>query len=165
RKQRLLHIAATKAQNPAASYSECCAGNRHERKAYYRFIDKEEEALSVPAILKGHRERTVGRMKGLRRGLVIQDTTDLDFSARLHCNGRGDIGKNQTGTLRQGLKMHSALAVSETGLPLGVLDTEIYAAHWAGKRTGSWPIEKKASYCWLRTLDTVNECKAYLPDT
>src|SRR5208337_3349470 len=38
--------------------------------------------------------------------------------------------------------------------------------HWgAGKRTDSWPIEKKESYRWLRTLDTVNECKAYLPDT
>jgi hypothetical protein len=165
RKQRLVRIVAAKAQNPAASYSECCAGNRHELKAYYRFIDKEEEALSVPALLKGHRERTVGRMKGLRRVLVIQDTTDLDFSERLRCNGLGDIGKNQTGTVSQGLKMHSALAVSETGLPLGVLDTEIYAAHWGGPRTDSWPIEKKESYRWLRTLDTVNECKAYLPDT
>lgn len=165
REQRLRRIAAVKAQNPAASYTECCAGNRHELKAYYRFIDKEAEAVSVPALLKGHRERTVGRMKGLRRALVIQDTTDLDFSERLHCNGLGDIGKNQTGTVSQGLKMHSALAVSETGLPLGVLDTEIYAAHWAGKRTDSWPIEKKESYRWLRTLDRVNECKAYLPDT
>lgn len=165
REQRLVRIAAAKAQNPAASYTECCAGNRHELKAYYRFIDKEAEAVSVPAILKGHRERTVGRMKGLRRVLVIQDTTDLDFSERLHCNGLGDIGKNQTGTVSQGLKMHSSLAVSETGLPLGVLATEIYAAHWRGKRTDSWPIEKKESYRWLRTLDTVNECKAYLPDT
>lgn len=165
REQRLLHIAAVKAQNPAASYAECYAGNRHALKAYYRFIDQEEEAFSVPALLKGHRERTVGRMKSGRRVLVIQDTTDLDFSARLRCNGLGDIGKNQTGTVSQGLKMHSALAVAETGLPLGVLDTEIYAAHWAGKRTDSWPIEKKESYRWLRTLDTVKECKAYLPDT
>src|SRR5271157_847714 len=102
REQRLVRIAAVKAQNPAASYTECCAGNRHELKAYYRFIDKEEEAFSVPAILKGHRERTVGRMKGCRRVLVIQDTTDLDFSKRLHCNGLGDIGKNQTGTVSQG---------------------------------------------------------------
>jgi hypothetical protein len=166
REQRLRRIAAAKAHNPAASYTECYAGNRHELKAYYRFIDKEEEALRVPAILKGHRERTVGRRKGLRRVLVIQDTTDLDFSARLHCNVLGDLGKNQTGTVSQGLKMHSALAVAETGLPLGVLATEIYAAHWkAGKRTDSWPIEKKESYRWLRTLDTGNECKAYLPDT
>jgi len=165
REQCLVRIAATQAQNPAATYTECCAGNRHALKAYYRFIDQERENLDPAAILKGHRERTVGRMKSLRRVLVIQDTTDLDFSARLHCNGLGDMGKNQTGTVSQGLKMHSALAVSETGLPLGVLDTEIYAAHWAGKRTDSWPIEKKESYRWLRTLDTVNECQAYLPDT
>lgn len=165
RKQRLLRIVAAKAQNPAASYAECYAGNRHELKAYYRFIDREKKALTVPALLKGHRERTVGRMKSLGRVLVIQDTTDLDFSARLHCNGLGDMGKNQTGTVSQGLKMHSALAVSPTGLPLGVLATDIYAAHWEGKRTDSWPIEKKESYRWLRTLDTVKECKTYLPDT
>jgi hypothetical protein len=46
----------------------------------------------------------------------------------LHCNGLGDIGKNQTGAVSQGLKMHSSLAVSEKGVPLGVLKTQIYAS-------------------------------------
>jgi Domain of unknown function (DUF4338)/Transposase DNA-binding len=166
REQRLVRIAAAKAQNPAASYTECCAGNRHQLKAYYRFIDKDEEALSVPALLKGHRERTVGRMKGLRRALVIQDTTDLDFSQRLHCNGLGDIGKNQTSTVSQGLKMHSSLAVSEEGLPLGVLDTNLYAAHFdAAEKSESRPMEEKESYRWVRTLDEVNDLAEYLPDT
>lgn len=166
REQRLVRIAATKAQNPAASYTECCAGNRHELKAYYRFIDQERENLDPQGILKGHRERTVGRMKGRRRVLVIQDTTDLDFSERLHCNGLGDIGKNQTGTVSQGLKMHSSLAVSEEGLPLGVLDTHIYAAHFdAADPSESRPIEEKESYRWVRTLDEVNDLAEYLPET
>ncbi len=166
REQRLRRIAAAKAQNPAASYTECCAGNRHELKAYYRFIDQEAEALTVPAILKGHRERTVGRMKGFRRVLVVQDTTDLDFSERLHCNGLGDIGKNQTGTVSQGLKMHSSLAVSEGGLALGVLDTHIYPAHFDAVEKAEWrPIEEKESYRWVRTLDEVNDLAEYLPDT
>ena len=162
--QRLVRIAAAKAQNPSAPYTECFAGNRHELKAYYRFIDNEREAISPQGILHGHRERTVGRMKGYKRVLVIQDTTDLDFSERLHCNGLGDIGKNQTGAVSQGLKMHSSLAVSEEGLPLGVLDTQIYASHFdEAEKEQNRPIEEKESYRWLRTIDDLNVQAEYLP--
>lgn len=165
-RQRLVRIASAKARNPAAPYTECCAGDRHQLKAYYRFIGNEREAINPPGILRGHRERTVGRMKGYKRALVIQDTTDLDFSERLHCNDLGDIGKNQTGAVSQGLKMHSSLAVTETGLPLGVLDTHIYASHFdAPERTQNRPIEDKESYRWLRTIDDLNTLAEYLPDT
>jgi hypothetical protein len=37
---RLVRIAKAKAHNPAAPYTECFAGDRHELKAYYRFIKK-----------------------------------------------------------------------------------------------------------------------------
>jgi hypothetical protein len=163
---RLVRIATAKAQHPSAPYTECFAGNRHELKAYYRFIGNEREAISPQGILRGHRERTVGRMKNHKRVLVIQDTTDLDFSERLHCNGLGDIGKNQTGAVSQGLKMHSSLAVSEEGLPLGVLDTQIYASHFDdAKKAQNRPIEEKESYRWLRTIDDLNDLAEYLPAT
>jgi len=164
--QRLVRIATAKAQNPSASYTECFTGNRHELKAYYRFIGNEREAINPQGILRGHRERTIGRMNGYKRALVIQDTTDLDFSERLHCNGLGDIGKNQTGAVSQGLKMHSSLAVGEDGLPLGVLDTKIYAAHFDGEeKAQNRPIEEKESYRWLRTIDDLNDLAEYLPET
>jgi hypothetical protein len=164
--QRLVRIATAKARHPSAPYTECCAGNRHELKAYYRFIGHKRKAVNPQGILSGHRERTVGRMKGYKRVLAIQDTTDLDFSERLHCNGLGDIGKNQTGAVSQGLKMHSSLAVSEEGLPLGVLATQIYASHFddAGKPKNR-PIEEKESYRWLRTIDDLNNLAEYLPET
>lgn len=164
--QRLVRIATAKAQHPSAPYTECFAGNRHELKAYYRFIGNEREAINPQGILRGHRERTVGRMKGYKHVLVIQDTTDLDFSERLHCNGLGDIGKNQTGAVSQGLKMHSSLAVSEEGLPLGVLDTQIYASHFDdAEKAQNRPIEEKESYRWLRTIDDLNDLAEYLPET
>ena len=165
-KHTLVRIASAKGQNPSAPYTECCAGNRHQLKAYYRFIDNKREAINPQGILRGHRERTLGRMKGRKRVLVIQDTTDLDFSERLHCNGLGDIGKNQTGAVSQGLKMHSSLAVSEEGLPLGVLDTQIYASHFDDAERGhNRPIEQKETYRWLRTVDDVNDVTEYLPET
>jgi hypothetical protein len=163
---RLVRIATAKAQQPSASYTECFAGNRHELKAYYRFIDSPGNQVNPDSILHGHRERTIGRMKKCQRALVIQDTTDLDFSERLHCNGLGDIGKNQTGAVSQGLKMHSSLAVSEKGVPLGVLKMQIYASHYDESKKGQdRPVEDKESYRWLTTLDDLNEAAEYLPET
>jgi hypothetical protein len=166
REQRLVRIASAKAQQPSAPYTECFAGNRHELKAYYRFIDSEATEVNPESILHCHRERTIGRMKKCQRVLVIQDTTDLDFSERLHCNGLGDIGKNQTGAVSQGVKMHSSLAVSEKGVPLGVLKTQIYASHYdETKKAQDRPIEEKESYRWLTTIDDLNEAAEYLPET
>jgi hypothetical protein len=164
--QRLLRIAEAKARSPSASYTECVAGNRHELKAYYRFIGKNRAQMTPAGILSAHRRRTIQRMKGFDRVLVIQDTTDLDFSARLHCNNLGDIGKNQTGAVSQGLRMHSVLPVSETGLPLGVLGTDIYASHFNSEDKGQGrPIEEKESYRWLRTIEQLREISEWAPET
>lgn len=164
--KRLLCIARAKALNPSASYSECFAGNRHELKAYYRFIGHKRQKMRPAGILSGHRRQTIRRIKGQRRVLVVQDTSDLDFSDRLHCNDLGDIGKNQTGAVSQGLKMHSALALSETGVPLGVLNTNFYAAHFdSDNRTQNRPIEEKESYRWLRTIEDLREISQWVPET
>jgi len=166
REQRLVRIATAKAQQPSAPYTECFAGNRHELKAYYRFIDCKAEEVNPGTILSGHRERTIGRMKKYERVLAIQDTSDLDFSERLHCNGLGDIGKNQTGAVSQGLKMHSSLAVSEKGLPLGVLKVQFYASHYDElKKAQDRPIAEKETYRWLSTIDDLNQAAEYLPET
>jgi hypothetical protein len=164
--ERLLRIAQAKARSPSASYTECFAGNRHELKAYYRFIGKDRVQMSPAGILSGHRRRTIQRMKGFDRVLVIQDTTELDFSERLHCNNLGDVGKNQTGAVSQGLKMHSLLPVSEAGLPLGVLGTNIYASHFDSEdKAHNRPIEEKESYRWLRTIEELREISEWAPKT
>jgi len=164
--QRLLRIVAAKAQNPSASYSECFAGNRHQLKAYYRFIASPRKAICTQGILHGHRQQTIGRMKEQKQVLVVQDTTDLNFSERLHCNGLGDVGKNQTGAISRGLKMHSALALGEQGLPLGVLRTDIYASHFGAKdKAQNRPIEEKESYRWLRTVEDLAEISQWVPQT
>jgi hypothetical protein len=164
--QRLVRIARSKAENPSATYPECCGGDRHQLKAYYRFICSGREQISLQGILEGHRKRTIGRMKGCKRALVIQDSTELDFSDRLHCNGLGDIGKNQTGAVSNGLKMHSSLVVNEQGVPLGVLDTQVYAPHYDGsQKSKSRPIEQKESYRWLRTVENASQIHPLIPET
>lgn len=163
---RLVRIAQAKAHNPSAPYTECFAGDRHELKAYYRFINKKHERMNPAGILSGHRLETIRRIKGQRRVLAVQDTTDLDFSDRLHCNDLGDIGKNQTGAVSHGFKMHSLLPLSETGLPLGVLGTNIYASHYDSEaQAQNRPIEEKESYRWLRTVDELAEVSQWAPAT
>ena len=44
------------------------------------------------------------------------------------CDGLQVIGKNQTGAKSLGLHMHATLAVTDTGLPLGVLRLGFYPA-------------------------------------
>jgi hypothetical protein len=164
--QRLVRIAQAKALNPSAPYTECFAGNRHELKAYYRFINKQHDRMTPAGILSGHRRETTRRIKAHRRVLVVRDTTDLNFSERLHCNDLGDIGKNQTGVVSRGLKMHSLLPLSESGLPLGVLGTTLYASHFKTEPTSpDRPIEEKESYRWLRDIDELVEVSAWAPET
>jgi hypothetical protein len=164
--QRLVHIAQAKALNPSAPYTQCFAGDRHELKAYYRFINKQHERMTPSGILSGHRQETIRRIKGHRRVLAVRDTTDLDFSERLHCNDLGDIGKNQTGAVSHGLKMHSLLPLTESGLPLGVLGTNIYASHFdSEEKAQDRPIEEKESYRWLRDIDELAEVSEWVSDT
>ena len=90
--------------------------------AFYRLIEMPvESAVTVENILTPHRERSVQRIRGQRTVLAIQDGTDLNFTTRPGCDGLQLIGKNQTGAKSLGLHLHATLAVTDTGLPLGVL--------------------------------------------
>ena len=90
--------------------------------AFYRLVEKPaESAVSVENILAPHRERTVCRIRGQRTVLAIQDGTDLNFATRPGCDGLEVIGRNQTSAKTLGLHLHATLAVTENGLPLGVL--------------------------------------------
>jgi hypothetical protein len=85
--------------------------------------------------------------------LVVQDTTDLNFSTRHHTQGLGLIGTNQTGAKSLGLKLHSSLALTTEAVPLGVLRSVCFSPESkgkAGKKTVGRPIEEKKSYRWLQ---------------
>ena len=104
----------------------------------YRLIAAPEESdITVPAILTPHRERSVQRIRGQRTVLAIRDGTDLSFSTRPGCDGLEVVGTNQTGAKSLGLSMHANLAVTETGLPLGVLDLN-FDTVLTGRQTRRW---------------------------
>ena len=113
--------------------------------AFYRLMDMPEESeVTVGNILAPHRERTIQRIRSQRTVLAIQDGTDLNFATRPGCDDLHVIGKNQTGAQSLGLHMHATLAVSDTGLPLGVLRLGFdpvkkgSASDRQGKKTRLW---------------------------
>ena len=88
--------------------------------AFYRLVEMPaESAVKVRNILAPHRERSIERVCGQRTVLAIQDGTDLNFATR-----PGNYGPEVVGTSRKGaksLRLHVTLAVTDSGLPLGVL--------------------------------------------
>jgi hypothetical protein len=118
--RRLVEAAGEKAEKPGCAFTGVAKGDWPKVKGYYRMIDApDDSAVSMANILRPHRQRTVRRMKGQRTVLCIQDGSDLDYSNLSHCEGLGVIGTNQTGAQSRGLHLHSMIAVTTEGLPLG----------------------------------------------
>ena len=165
RTRRLVKIVRDQAAQPGGSYSQAAGGNRHDLKGYYRFLNNEREQLEPGSLLQTHRAQTIRRMKNEKTVLILQDTTDLNFSTRPGCEGLGQIGTNQTGAKSRGLALHSSLAVGESGLPLGVLRLQGYAPASAKGKNPNRPIEEKESFRWLEAYDDAAQIAATIPDT
>lgn len=154
--RRLVKVAYQQGAQPSGSYSQAAGGNRHDLKGYYRLFNSKQEEMGVESILQTHRTQTLRRMQKQDVVLAIQDTTDMNLSTRIHCEGLGQVGTNQTGAISRGLKLHSSIAVATNGLPLGILRLHGYAPESAKGKDPDRPIQEKDSYRWLETyLDTV----------
>jgi Transposase DNA-binding/Transposase Tn5 dimerisation domain len=136
-------------------------------KAAYRFFTNGR--VSEREILAGHFEATRNRlaaMKGLI--LILHDTTEFTYrrqqAAAIGVTSRVNSGKDKAGRWRMhtvcGLLMHSSLAVTIDGLPLGLAAIKF----WSRKKfRGSAalkrrinptrvPIEAKESVRWLENM-------------
>lgn len=164
--RRLVKIVGAEAAHPGASHAQAAGGDAHQLKACYRFLNNAAPEMSVASVLQTHRRQTLRRMKPHATVLVVQDTTDLNFSSRPHCTGLGQTIANQTGAKTRGLKLHSSLAVeAESGLPLGVLSLHGYAPTPAKGKDPHRPIEEKESHRWLESYREAHAMAALLPGT
>lgn len=168
--QRLVEIAADKAEQPARAYCGVAEGDWPKIKAYYRFIDKpDDSAVTMSAILQPHRERTIQRMKAQKRVLCIQDGSDLNYSTLEGCKGLGFVGTNQSGKQSKGLHLHSTFAVISSGLPLGVLRAECTAREQRPQEDErpltAIPIEEKNTFSWIAGVRDCMDIKPLMPHT
>jgi hypothetical protein len=111
----------------------------------------------MEAIQKGFFAATKDRVEQEARVIVAQDTTDLDFTS--HRSGKGFGYLEQPWC--QGIKVHSALAISDAGVPLGLLDQQVWtrSPEEYGKtdRRKTLPTSEKESQRWLNVATAVQE--------
>src|SRR3989304_10203976 len=74
---RLTAILSAWSERPTASIPAACGG-WSETVAAYRFFDNEN--VTYERLLAPHAERTVQRMADQKVVLLVQDTTELDFT-------------------------------------------------------------------------------------
>jgi hypothetical protein len=136
-------------------------------KAAYRFFSNER--ISEAEILAGHFQSTGGRFAAADGPiLVLQDTTEFSYQRerpeQIGITYRINSGKDKAGRFRMhtvcGLLMHSSLAVTTEGLPLGLAAIKFWTRQKFKGTTAlkkkinptRVPIEHKESIRWLENM-------------
>src|SRR6266511_3740860 len=142
--KRLLLILQRMFDSPVKSLKAACRGWA-ETIATYRFFDNEQ--ITEASLLQPHQEATLQRVQAQKRVLVIQDTTEIDYSSKKELEGKGPLSYEE----RQGFFAHSQYVVTPERLPLGVWGAMIYARDGGDEKAGrkEQPIELKESHRWL----------------
>ena len=149
--QRLVRSAEVQARSPTRTFFAAAAGCEATVKGYCRMIEHPDyDAVCASTIVGAHRERTLRRMQGQPLSLLVQDGTDLNFATHHGCGGLGTIGRNTGSSGTLGLHLHTTLAVSGDGVPLGVVNLEFDAPD--GGADQDRPVEERRTGLWLRGL-------------
>jgi hypothetical protein len=136
-------------------------------KAAYRFFSNDK--VSEDQILAGHFQATRARLSQAgQKILMLHDTREFSFQrdkdSRIGLLGRPAYGKGKDGRLKyvtvRGILMHSSLAITLGGLPLGLAAIKF----WTRKQFKGCnalkkkinptrvPIEEKESFRWLENM-------------
>ncbi|MBD3885013.1 IS4 family transposase, partial [Phormidium tenue FACHB-886] len=147
RTQRLVKLIEDIASAPNASIPQASRDNG-AMQGIYEFWSNPR--IDADAILSGHQQQTLKRIASHAVVLAIQDTSELDYSSQKHLSGVGPISNAEA----QGLKMHTVLAASSSGIPLGILHQEVWARD-KQRRTSKRrrEIAEKESVRWLGGLE------------
>ena len=120
--KRLVEIARLLSRSPGEPITANIEMSRAAVAGYYRFIEHPDtEAITSDRILAPHRMQTVKRIRGQSIALCLIDETKITYNTRPACDGLEVVGRNQTSSEAEGIRLHATLAVTDEGLPLGVL--------------------------------------------
>jgi Transposase Tn5 dimerisation domain/Transposase DNA-binding len=127
-------------------------------KAGYEFLNNDR--VSHAGIMQTEKQATLQRLNGTAGMiLAVQDTTSFNFGNRQEIAGMGVVEDNRTA----GFFAHTTLLVSEEGVPLGVLEQQVWSRKQSLNRDpkgqNSKPINEKESYKWLKGLPQVDDVK------
>lgn len=128
----------------------------------YRLFDN--PAVTPEKIFEPHYQATRQRMQEYPVVLVVQDTTDLNYTPHppqdARCLNKAD---------QLGFYDHTLLATTPDGVPVGLLDTQWFdrAAESLGKRHErvTLPLEEKESFRWLQGFRRASQVAEQCPQT
>ena len=161
---RFLKTALLLSEKPNASINRTCLGRSQIKGAYRMF---KNDRVNLEEIFAAHEEKTIERICNTDSVvLAIQDTSFLNYTSHTSKKGFGHIctvGKVHS----QGLVMHTTLAISSTGRPLGVLKQDIWSRNKLPNARSSHerkisPIEQKESMKWIHSLRNCSEIESDL---
>lgn len=150
RNRRLVRIVEDLAARPGVSLPQS-SRDQAALQGMYDFWSNPR--VSAVDILAGYQQSVVQRLREHQTVLALQDTSELDYSA--HRKGTKGIGPLSDPSAR-GLKLHSVLAASDAGVPLGVLHQQMWTRALGcgvsqAKRQRA--IDAKESVRWLESLE------------
>lgn len=161
---RLLTVARDFYARPTANVAQACS-SRAKTKAAYRLLNHKK--ITMETLLQPHYQATEARMHAEKVVLAVQDTTSLNYTAHGATVGIGPIGSTEDGP--QGLHLHSTLAFSAAGTPLGLINVQCWARdpNEFGKKDKrhQLPIEEKESIKWLTSYRAAAALQARSPRT
>lgn len=162
---RLLRLAEAFFAQPTAPIPMAMQGDGGQTKAAYRFFNNPQ--VDLQSLLHPHYEATAGRIQSQPVVLVAQDTTSLNYDAHAATQNLGPISTKADGT--QGLKLHDSLALTPSGVPLGLIDIQVWArdpeAAGQAEQRKQRAIEDKESRRWLDSYRRTCEVQRLCPET
>jgi hypothetical protein len=162
--RRLIALGRDFYAQPTASIPKAC-GSKAKVKAAYRFFDNKRATMQT--LLEPHYRATEARVASHPVILAIQDTTTLNYTSHDDTEGLGPINTRADGA--QGLHLHSTLAVTSAGTPLGLLHVKCWARDQETLDTQPvrWKrsITDKESIKWLDSYQAAARVQARLPGT
>lgn len=121
--QRLIKIVEQAVQQPSATIPQA-SETWSDTKATYDFW--KSERFDYGDIIEGHRQKTLERAEEQELVLMIQDTSDFNFTHHRSKTWEQGFGQTCSQNYVRGLKVHSSLMVSTEGVPLGISDLQIW---------------------------------------
>jgi hypothetical protein len=162
--ERLLTLARDCYARPQAQLPQAC-GSRAKTKAAYRFFD--HERVCMDTLLAPHYQATAARAAEQPVVLAVQDSSSLNYTAHPATEGLGPLNTTRDASL--GLWLHDTLAFTPAGLPLGLLDVQLWArdAETHGQRATrhARAIEDKESAKWLTSYAAASALAQRCPQT
>ena len=130
--RRAVEIGTRMAAHPEVSLPEQM-GAPSVLKAAYGLLN--HPGVSLAALTAPHRQQTLQAAGAVRLALLVEDTTELDFTAHASKTGLGPIGNGRG----RGLLLHSTLALEPAGRTLlGMAHAQVVLRQPKAERPKKW---------------------------